>query len=105
MKPERDLNSIRMHLDGVDIYICFPRGYEKKGYCCKSVKTRYGLCPSPPEWWKNLTSRIKKLGFRQCRADYSVFVNNDGVVTVIYVDDIALSARLQSLFKQQKMSS
>ena len=52
------------------------------------------LCQSPREWWKDLTGKIKKLGFRQCRADYSVFVNDEGVVLlIIYVDDIALFAK------------
>ena len=84
---------LNSHLNGVDVYIRFPRGFEKPGYCCKLLKALYGLCQSPREWWMDFTGKIKKLGFRQCRADYSVFVNDEGVVLIIYVDDIALFAK------------
>ena len=36
---------LNSHLNGVDVYIRFPRGFEKPGYCCKLLKTLYGTLP------------------------------------------------------------
>jgi len=35
-------------------------------------------------------NQLIKLGFKQYQADYSVFIDDQGVIIIIYVDDIAL---------------
>ena len=74
------------------VYMMHPTGFQKKGTCCRLLKALFGLCQSPREWWQDISRLLEKMGFKPCQADYSVFVNPQGVVIIVYVDDIALFA-------------
>jgi hypothetical protein len=72
------------------IYMELPHGYEEDGYVALLLKTLYGLRQSPREWYQSVYNLLVKIGFRACESDRSVFVNNAGVVIIVYVDDIIL---------------
>jgi transposase InsO family protein len=98
---------LNAHLSDL-VYVFHPPLYKKKGFVLRLRRALYGLCTSPREWWQELVTKLKKLGFRQCQGDLSVFVNAQGVILIVYVDDIALFAKTQSAInvaKQQLMSA
>ena len=72
------------------VYMMHPSGFQKKGTCCRLLKALFGLYQSPREWWQDISRLLAKMGFMPCQADHSVFVNPQGVVVIIYIDDIAL---------------
>jgi hypothetical protein len=74
------------------VYMVHPHGYEQEGTVCRLLKALFGLCQSPREWWLDISRKLKQMGFTQCKGDPSVYVNPDGVVIIIYVDDLALFA-------------
>ena len=76
-----------------EVYMTFLTGFGKKGFVCKLLRALYGLCQSPREWWKEISAKLKLLGFIPCKGDHSVFVNDQGVIIIVYVDDIAVFAK------------
>jgi transposase InsO family protein len=91
-----------------EVYTIHPIGFGKKGTCCRLLKTLFGLCQSPREWWQHISRKLAEMGFIQCKSDQSVYVNKDGVIIILYVDDIALFARKKEAIataKTQLMSS
>src|SRR5436190_13692167 len=55
-------------------------------------KSLYGLKQSPLEWNKDIDRKLKKLCFRQCKADPSLYIPTfeNGCFLLLYVDDILL---------------
>jgi hypothetical protein len=74
------------------VYMMHPTGFSRPGTCCRLLKALFGLCQSPREWWRDISRKLAEMGFKQCQADHSVYVNPEGVVIIVYVDDIALFA-------------
>ncbi|KAB2608187.1 hypothetical protein D8674_011355 [Pyrus ussuriensis x Pyrus communis] len=64
------------------------------GKMCRLRKALYGLKQSPRVWFRRFTQEIKKYGYRQGNADYTLFIKcRDGKVTllIIYVDDMIVT--------------
>jgi virulence-associated protein VapD len=74
------------------VYMVHPHGFGRKGTCCRLLRALFGLCQSPREWWLEVTKKLAQLGFKQCKGDASVYINTEGVIIILYVDDIALFA-------------
>ena len=90
------------------VHMMHPTGFQKKGTCCRLLKALFGLCQSPREWWQDISRLLAKMGYTRCQADHSVFVNPQGVVIIVYVDDIALFAKEPKAIeaaKQQLMAT
>ena len=59
-----------------EVYITFLTSFSKKGFIYKLLRALYSLYQSPQEWWKEISTKLKLLGFIPCKGDYSVFINN-----------------------------
>lgn len=92
-----DVNNAFLHGDLIeDVYMKIPQGFAKKGETrvCKLRKSLYGLRQASRNWYHKFTRAIIALGFRQSRADHSLFIYKRGkvyVVVLIYVDDVILA--------------
>jgi Reverse transcriptase (RNA-dependent DNA polymerase) len=70
------------------IYVEMPHGFSKKGYDCRLLKT--------------VATLLLRMGFRACQADCSVFVHQNGVIIIVYVDDILLFGKDKQLVTPAK---
>jgi hypothetical protein len=77
-----------------EVYMLQPPGYVDSRYpqhICKLEKSLYGLKQAPRAWFARLSSKLQALGFFPSKADVSLFIYKDSLVTVyilVYVDDI-----------------
>ena len=92
---------LNAHLKEI-IYMAMPHGFSKDGYVCLLPKTLYGLCQPPREWYMAVATLLLQMGFRVCPADSSVFVHDDGVVIIVYVDDMLLFGKDKQLVASTK---
>lgn len=53
-------------------------------------KSLYGLRQSAYLWYRKLSQLLMKIGFKPTTADPSIFINNRGLIIVLYVDDIII---------------
>ncbi|XP_022014938.1 uncharacterized mitochondrial protein AtMg00810-like [Helianthus annuus] len=72
-----------------------PQGFAKENdmRVCKLNKSLYGLKQASHNWYQKFTSSLLELGFKQCKADYSLFIfrqNKCFVAALIYVDDVIM---------------
>jgi hypothetical protein len=79
-----------------EIYLVPPQGYTEcpKGYCLRLLKCLYGLKQAGRQWYKKLTQKLTKMGFKQSEIDPCIFFKHDGKDTMIigiYVDDLLIS--------------
>lgn len=70
-----------------------PQGFErdKENKVCKLMKSIYGLKQASRNWFAKLTNSMRRYGFVQSLADYSLFTfHHDGIFigVVVYVDDM-----------------
>ncbi|CAH9145017.1 unnamed protein product [Cuscuta epithymum] len=92
-----DVNNAFLHGDlSEDVYMRIPQGFMKKGdtRVCKLQKSLYGLRQASRNWYHKFTQALNGIGFRQSRADHSLFIFRQGLVTtfaLIYVDDVILA--------------
>lgn len=59
----------------------------------KLSRSLYGLKQAPRAWFQCFADYLEELGFQESRADYSMFVFNQGgvfLILLIYVDDILI---------------
>lgn len=76
-----------------EIYMKIPQGYQKKvppGMVLKLNRALYGLKQAPREWYKELESMLKSLGYAPSRLDEGLFmkiVEGKRMYLSIYVDD------------------
>ena len=68
-------------------------------------KSLYGLKQSPREWNKDIDSKLKELGFRQCDADPNLYIPTfeNGCFLLLYVDDILLVGTPDSIVNVKNM--
>lgn len=85
------------------VYMHQPPGFinsEKPGYVCKLNKAIYGLKQAPRAWFNRFSDFLLGFGFICSLRDPSLFIyhrNNDILLLLLYVDDIALTGSNTSL--------
>jgi hypothetical protein len=70
------------------IYMRNPYGDDR--VVCKLKKSLYGLTISGKLWYHHLRDLLLEIGFKQSQHCSCLFFNKEGVVCLIYVDDILL---------------
>ena len=77
-----------------EIYINQPEGFVVKGledHVCKLKRSIYGLKQSARCWNVELDSKLKDMGFKQCKSDPCIYIKEakEGYcVIAVYVDDL-----------------
>ncbi|KAL2933792.1 Retrovirus-related Pol polyprotein from transposon TNT 1-94 [Bienertia sinuspersici] len=79
-----------------EVYMQLPPGYSSPipGKVCRLRKSLYGLRQAPRQWFAKLSEALKRFGFTQSYADYSLFCYQKGDVSlhvVVYVDDLIIA--------------
>jgi len=79
---------------------------KEKGFrVCKLVKFLYGLKQAPRQWFSKLSTALMDFGFRQSKADYSLFFrkSQSGYLAVlVYVDDMLVVGEKTSDIEELK---
>jgi hypothetical protein len=84
----RQLDVQNAFLHGIleeEVYMKQPPGYEDKekpSYVCKLDKALYGLKQAPRAWYARLSKKLFDLGFRNSKADTSLFFYNSKCVSM-----------------------
>ena len=98
--PLRQLDVKNAFLHGYlqeDVYMVQPPGFvdpSQPSYVCKLHKSLYGLKQAPRAWFQRMSKFLLSVGFRQSKADSSLFIYQHGVHTIyflLYVDDIVVT--------------
>lgn len=79
-----------------EVYMQLPPGYSSPlpGKVCRLRKSLYGLRQAPRQWFAKLSDALRKFGFVQSYADYSLFSYQQGNVSLhvlVYVDDLIIA--------------
>jgi len=78
-----------------DIYMTLPEGWPEILNTPKIIvalkKALYGLTQAPWVWHDNINAFLPSLGFTQSSADPNNYLRSDGIVILLYVDDISMS--------------
>ncbi|GJW98882.1 uncharacterized mitochondrial protein-like protein [Tanacetum coccineum] len=65
----------------------------------------YGLKQAPRQWFSKLSSALVSFGFKQSKADYSLFTKKEGesfIAVLVYVDDLMITGNDNSLIQKFK---
>jgi hypothetical protein len=78
-----------------DIYMTLPEGWPK-GLNAQEIivrlrKALYGLKQAPRLWHDDINAFLLSLGFTQSSADPNLYLRSDGILILLYVDDISMS--------------
>lgn len=76
-----------------EIYMKQPLGFVQKGSehkVCLLKKSIYGLKQAARVWNEKLTNVLFKIGFRQSEEDDCLFLREDGISLLVYVDDMLI---------------
>ena len=61
-----------------------------EGMILELRKSLYNLHQSVNLWHQKITSFLMKIGFKLTTADPSMFINHQGLIIVLYMDDIVI---------------
>ncbi|CAH9126270.1 unnamed protein product [Cuscuta epithymum] len=81
-----DVNNAFLHGDlSEDVYMRMPQGFTKIGdtRVCKLQKSLYGLKQASRNWYYKFTHALTRVGFRQCQADHSLFIFQQGSIITL----------------------
>jgi hypothetical protein len=82
-------------IDDDDIYMTLPEGWPEGSNAPKIVvrlrKALYGLKQAPRLWHDDINAFLLSLGFTQSSADPNLYLRSDGILILLYVDDISMS--------------
>jgi hypothetical protein len=76
-----------------EVYVELPPGLfpkHKRLRCWKLIKALYGLRKSPRLWQQEASRVLIILGFKVVHEDACLFVSDDGIIVIFYVDDIII---------------
>jgi len=77
-----------------EVYMKMPPGYRRTGTILKLDRALYGLRKSPLLWQRELTSTLKKIGFKPVPHE-PCCLTCGGILVFFYVDDIVFAFRKQ----------
>jgi hypothetical protein len=82
-------------IDNDDIYMTLPEGWPEGLNACKFIvrlrKALYGLRQAPPLWHDDINAFLLSLRFTRSLADPNLDLYSDGILILLYVDDISMS--------------
>jgi len=82
-------------IDDDDIYMTLLEGWSEGLNAHKIIvrlrKALYGLEQAPRLWHDDINAFLLSLGFTQCSADPNLYLRSDGILILLYVDDISMS--------------
>ncbi|KAF4474457.1 Copia protein [Colletotrichum fructicola Nara gc5] len=84
------------------VYVWFPPGFNRSGYCLILRKALYGLRRSPLLWQKSLKTTLMLLGVTPLDEDDCIFISRH-LVIFIFVDDIAIAYRSRDKAEARKL--
>ncbi|KAJ3690345.1 hypothetical protein LUZ61_019509 [Rhynchospora tenuis] len=105
---QMDVHNAFLHGDlHEEVYMRMPQGFasSQPGKVCRLKKSLYGLRQAPHMWFSKLAAALKKYGFAQSRADYSLFVYRKSEVfltVLVYVDDLVVAGNNNEAINQFK---
>ncbi|GKV50014.1 hypothetical protein SLEP1_g56732 [Rubroshorea leprosula] len=79
-----------------EVYMKIPQGFtcNQSNKVCRLRKSLYGLRQASRNWFEKFTTSLEAVGFKQSKADYSLFtlaIADSFVAVLIYVDDIVIT--------------
>jgi len=81
--------------DDDDIYMTLPEGWPEGPNALKIIvrlrKALYGLKQAPRLWHDDINPFLLFLGFTQSSADPNLYLRSDGILILLYVDNISMS--------------
>jgi len=81
--------------DDNDLYMTLPEGWPEGHNAPKIIvrlrKALYGLKQAPRLWHDDINAFLLSLGFTQSLADPNLYLRSDGILILLYVDDISMS--------------
>ncbi|XP_076893891.1 uncharacterized protein LOC143546021 [Bidens hawaiensis] len=104
-----DVNNAFLHGDlNEEVYMKVPQGFDKgkEKKVCRLRKSLYGLKQASRNWYQKFTSALLEMGFRQCKADHSLFIFNTKetfIAALIYVDDVIVVGNDVTKIKETKI--
>ena len=86
---------LNLEIDDDDIYMTLPEGWPEGLNAPKIIvrlrKALYGLKQAPRLWHDNINAFLLSLGFAQSSADPNLCLRSDGILILLYVDNISMS--------------
>lgn len=79
-----------------NIFMTQPQGFldtSKSDHVCKLNKAIYGLHQSGREWFYEIQTVLERLNFKRLQWTNCVYIFNNSVILLLYVDDIVLFAK------------
>jgi len=86
---------VNPEIDDDDIYRTLPDGWPDSLNAPKIIvrlrKALYGLKQAPRLWYEDINAFLLSFGFTQYFADPNVSLRSDGILILLYVDDMSMS--------------